>query len=100
MKESNVAILARLEAKADKVQELADFLKGALPLAQSEEQTSTWFALQLGPTTFGIFDTFADDTGRQAHLNGPIAGALMANAKELLSESPEISEVTVLAAKV
>ena len=100
MKESNVAILAKLEAKPDKVQEVADFLKGALPLAQEEAQTNTWFALQLGPSTFGIFDTFADDAGRQAHLNGPIAAALMANAEELLSEAPEILQVTVLAAKV
>ncbi|MGH1441761.1 MAG: putative quinol monooxygenase [Cellvibrionaceae bacterium] len=100
MKESKLAIFAKLEAKPDKVQEVADFLKSALPLAIEEEQTNTWFALQLGPSTFGIFDTFTDDVGRQLHLNGPIAAALMANAEALLSEAPEILKVTVLAAKV
>lgn len=68
-------------------------------MAQNEPATVTWYAVQLGPSTFGIFDTFPDDTGRQAHLNGPIAAALMANAKELLASDPVIEMVDILAAK-
>lgn len=94
------ALLARLEAKPDKENEVAEFLKGALPLAQKEAGTVEWFALQLGPSTFGIFDTFADETGRNAHLNGPIASALMAKASELLAKPPVIEKVDLLAAKL
>jgi len=95
----SVAILATLQAKPDKVTELSDMLKGAVQLAQAEEQTITWYALQLGETTFGVFDTFEDEAGRQEHLNGQIAAALMAHADELLSEPPKIEQITVLAAK-
>jgi quinol monooxygenase YgiN len=100
MNQSNVAILAILQAKPEKAQEVADFLKGALALAEEEPDTCTWFALRLGPLSFGIFDTFKDDKGRQQHLNGPIAAALMANAEELLSVAPDIKQIEVLAAKV
>lgn len=100
MSNSNVAILAMLEAKPKKAQELEDFLKEALLLAEKEPDTCTWFALKLGPLSFGIFDTFKDDEGRQLHLNGPIAAALMANAEELLSVAPDIKQIEVLAAKV
>lgn len=94
-----VALLVRLEAKAGKEQELADFIKSALPLAQQEGFTIHWFALQLGPSTFGIFDTFNDENGRNAHLAGAIAKALMAKAPELLSKDPQIEFVDLLAVK-
>lgn len=77
---NTVAILARLEAKAGKEAELEAFLKSALPLAQAEPGTTLWFALKIGPSTFGLFDTFRDEAGRKAHLDGPIAAALMAKA--------------------
>jgi quinol monooxygenase YgiN len=95
-----VGLLVRLVAKPGKEQVVADFLAGALPLAQAEVGTLTWFALKLSATEFGIFDAFPDDTGRKAHLNGPIAAALMANAAELLAVPPVIEQVDVLAAKL
>jgi quinol monooxygenase YgiN len=90
----------RLEAKVGKESTVAQFLSGALPLANNEPATTAWFALQLGPSTFGIFDVFPDETGRQAHLTGPIAAALMQNASELLSQPPTIEKLDVLAAKL
>jgi quinol monooxygenase YgiN len=69
-----VGLLVRLEAKPGKEADVENFLRGALPLAQEEPATITWYAIRLGPSTFGIFDTFPDDSGRQAHLSGPIAG--------------------------
>jgi quinol monooxygenase YgiN len=95
-----VALLVRLEAKPGKESAVADFLAGALPLANQEGTTPVWFALRLGPTTFGIFDAFADNAGRQAHLTGPIAAALMANAPELLSKAPQIEQVDLIAVKL
>ena len=95
-----VGVLARLEAKPGKEDEVANFLAGALPLAQQEEATTEWFAIRLGPSTFGIFDVFPDDAGRDAHLSGPIATALMEKAGELLSEPPTIEKVDVLASKL
>src|SRR5689334_22311228 len=86
----NVALLARLEAKPGKEAEVAALLTGALPLANAEPATTVWFALRVGPSTFGIFDAFADDAGRQAHLAGQIAAALMAKAPELLAQPPTI----------
>ncbi len=96
---SKLALLARLEAKPGKEEALANFLKSALPLAQSEANTLAWFALKLGPHTFGIFDTFPDQNGRQAHLDGEIAKALFAKADELLAQPPAIEMVDILAAK-
>ncbi|WCT10970.1 putative quinol monooxygenase [Mucilaginibacter jinjuensis] len=96
---SKLALLARLEAKPGKEKEVADFLKNALPLAQSEPDTRSWYAWQIGESTFGIFDTFDDEEGRQAHLSGPIAQALMQHAPELLAKAPVIEMVTVLAEK-
>ena len=96
---SKLAILVRLEAKPGKEEALANFLKSALPLAQAEAGTIAWFALKLGPTTFGIFDTFPDDNGRKAHLSGEIAKALFAKADELLAQPPAIEMVDILAAK-
>jgi len=95
-----VALLARLEAKPGKADEVAELLKSALPLAVAEPGTTVWFALKLGPSTFGIFDAFPDEDGRQAHLAGEIARALMAKAPELLAKPPDIQPVEVLAAKL
>lgn len=95
-----VAILARLVAKPGKEEEVASFLSGALPLAEKEPATTVWFALRLSKNEFGIFDAFPDEAGRSAHLNGPIAAALMAKAGELLSEPPKIEKVDLLAAKL
>jgi quinol monooxygenase YgiN len=93
------ALLARVEAKPGKEQQVLDFLKSALPLAQEEQDTVRWYALQLGPSTFGIFDTFETETGREDHLSGKIAEALMANVAELLVSAPIIEQVTLLAVK-
>jgi quinol monooxygenase YgiN len=93
------ALLARVEAKPGKENEVLNFLKTALPLAEAEPETVRWYALQLGPSTFGIFDTFNTEEGRQAHLDGKIAEALMANASELLSTAPVIEKVDLLAIK-
>ena len=94
-----LALLVRLEAKAGKEQQVADFIKSALPLAEAEPGTIRWYALQLSPSTFGIFDTFADEAGRDAHLGGEIAKALMAHADELLATPPVIEKVALLAVK-
>lgn len=93
------AILARVEAKPGKESEVLEFLKSALPMAEDEPDTVKWYALQLGPSTFGIFDTFPTEEGRMAHLNGPIAAALMANASNLLAKDPVIEMVDLLAVK-
>jgi quinol monooxygenase YgiN len=95
-----VALLVRLEAKPGQEQALEAFLKSALPLANQELFTPVWFALKIGPSTFGIFDAFADEAGRKAHLTGQIAAALMAKAGELLSQAPTIEQVDVLAVKL
>ncbi|HYS08510.1 MAG TPA: antibiotic biosynthesis monooxygenase [Myxococcales bacterium] len=95
-----VGLLVRLRAKPGKEAEVAKFLEGALPAAQSEPQTQVWFAIRLGNAEFGIFDAFPSEAGRQAHLTGPIAAALMKRAAELLAEPPRIEQVDVLAAKV
>ena len=94
------ALLALLEAKPGKESALSEFLTNGLTLALNEPETIVWFALRLGPTTFGIFDAFPGEAGRQAHLGGPIADALMKNAPDLLAEQPKIERVDVLAAKV
>jgi quinol monooxygenase YgiN len=95
-----VGLLVQLQAKPGKEGVVAKFLADALTLANQETGTLVWFALQTGPSTFAIFDAFADDAGRKTHLAGPIAAALMANASELLSQPPKIEQVDVLAAKV
>ena len=94
------ALFVRLDAKPGKENELAAFLNQGLQLANQETTTPLWFALRLGPATFAIFDAFRDEAGRQAHLNGPIAKALMAQAPNLLAKSPVIERVDVLGAKV
>jgi quinol monooxygenase YgiN len=94
------ALFVRLQAKPGKEQDLAQFLQTGLGMAQQESTTPVWFALQLGPSTFGIFDAFSDEAGRQAHLNGPIAQALGANAPKLLAQAPSIERIDVLGAKL
>ncbi|MEP7233148.1 MAG: antibiotic biosynthesis monooxygenase [Ginsengibacter sp.] len=93
------ALLARVEAKPGKEEAVENFLKSALPLAEDEKDTIEWFALKIGPSTFGIFDTFNDESGREAHLAGKIAAALMEHADELLSKPPVIEKVELLAVK-
>jgi quinol monooxygenase YgiN len=95
-----VGLLVRLVAKPGKEAEVASFLEGGLALAQEEPATIAWFAIHLGPSEFGIFDAFPDDAGRQAHLGGQVAAALMAQAPELLAQPPGIEPVDVLAAKL
>jgi quinol monooxygenase YgiN len=99
-KETKLGIWATLKAKPGKESEVEQFLKSALPLANQEAGTVVWFALRLDASTFAIFDAFADEAGREAHLTGPIAAALMAKWKDLLSEAPNIQKVNVLAAKL
>ncbi|HEY2022660.1 putative quinol monooxygenase [Paraburkholderia sp.] len=95
-----LALYVRLEAKPGKEQEVEAFLNGGLPLVEDEPGTIAWFALKLGPSTYAIFDAFDDEAGRDAHLNGKVAAALMANAAELLAEPPNIVKLDVLAAKL
>ncbi len=95
-----VALLVRLEAKPGKEAAVAEFLRGALPLVQMEPATNPWFAVQMGPSSFGIFDAFPDDAGRQTHLSGAIGVALKEKASELLAQPPTIEKLNVLAAKL
>ncbi|HYN79975.1 MAG TPA: antibiotic biosynthesis monooxygenase [Gemmatimonadaceae bacterium] len=94
------ALMVRLDAKPGKEEAVASFLKDGLSIVQEEPATITWYALKLGPSTYGIFDTFPDDAGRDAHLAGRVAAALMANASELLLTPPMIDKVEILAAKL
>jgi quinol monooxygenase YgiN len=95
-----LALFARLEARPGKENEVVEFLRQGLALANQESTTVMWFALRLGPTTFAIFDTFADEAGRQRHLSGPIAQALMSQAATLLAAPPSIEPLEVLGAKL
>ncbi len=94
------ALLVRLEAQPGKEADVVQFLKDALPVVQGEPATLAWFALRLGPSTFGIFDAFPDEAGRQAHLNGKVAEALMSASDELFSIEPVIEPVDVIADKL
>lgn len=94
-----LGLLANIEAKSGREAEVEALLTGALPLARAEAATRTWYAFKTGPSTFGIFDTFDDETGRQAHLHGEIARALLSRTEELLARPPQIASVKVLAAK-
>ena len=96
---AKLGLLAHVEAKTGKEDEVQAMLVGALPLARDEAGTRTWYAFKLGPSSFGVFDTFDDEAGREAHLNGEIAKALMGKADELLAKPPQIDKVDVLAAK-
>jgi quinol monooxygenase YgiN len=95
-----VGLYVRLEAKPGQEDAVAAFLKSALPIVEREPATMTWYAMRLGPTTFGIYDTFPDDQGREAHLAGQVAAALMQKAPELLASEPVIQKIDILAAKL
>ena len=95
-----LALFVRLEAKPGKEKDVESFLSSGLPLVQQEPATIAWFGIHLGPSTFGIFDAFPDEAGRQAHLSGKVAAALMEKAGELFSKTPSIEKVDVLAAKL
>ena len=97
---TNVALLVRLEAKKGKEAEVEQFLRDGLSLVENEPATTTWYAIRLGPSTFGIFDTFPDNNGREAHLSGEVAKALKERSSELFSQPPIIEKVDVLAAKM
>ena len=96
----NVALYVRLQAKPGKEQDVENFLRSGLAIVQEEAATVAWFAIKMGPSTFGIFDAFPDEAGRQAHLSGRVAAALMASAADLLAEAPKIERIDVLAAKL
>lgn len=96
----SVALYVRLDAKPGKEADVESFLRSGLAIVQQEPATIAWFAIRMGPSTFGIFDAFPDDAGRQAHLSGRVAAALMANAPELLAKPPQIEKIDVLAAKL
>jgi quinol monooxygenase YgiN len=100
MADVHVALWVRLDAKSGKEKEVADFLRSGLAIVQEEPATTAWFAIQMSPSSFGIFDAFPNDAGRQAHLTGRVAAALMAKASELLSKPPSIEKIDVLAAKL
>jgi len=93
-------LFVRLEAKPGKDKEVESFLVGGLPMVMEEPATTAWFGIRLGPTTFGIFDAFPNEAGRQAHLSGKVAAALMAKAGELFSVPPAFVKDDVLAAKL
>jgi quinol monooxygenase YgiN len=96
----SLGLFVRLEAKPGKEKDVAAFLKQGLELANQEKTTPLWFALRLGPSTFGVFDAFHDESGRQAHLGGSIAQALFAQAPNLLAAAPSIEKTEVLGAKI
>jgi len=94
------ALFVRLEAKPGKEADVERFLRDGLAIVQAEPATTSWFAIRFGPSTFGIYDTFPDEAGRQAHLSGRVAAALNAKASELFARAPTIEKVDVLAAKL
>ena len=96
----SLGMYVRLEAKPGKEEEVAAFLKQGAQMANQEATTLLWFSLRLGPSTFAIFDAFANESGRQTHLNGPIAKALMANAPNLLAATPSIEKYEILGTKL
>ena len=95
-----VGLFVRLEAKPGKEADVEAFLRGGLPIVQQEPATTAWFAIRMGPSTFGIFDVFPDEAGRQAHLSGRVAAALMAQAPDLLAQPPAIEQIDILADKL
>lgn len=98
--QANVALWVVLEAKPGKEADVEAFLRSGLAIVQQEPATTTWYAIRLGGSKFGIFDTFPDDAGRQAHLTGQVAAALMAHAPDLLAKPPSIEKIDVIAAKL
>jgi quinol monooxygenase YgiN len=97
---TNVGLFVRLEAKTGREGDLENFLKEALQMVDEEPETTVWFSFRLGPTTFGIFDTFPDDSGRRAHMQGAVASALREKGPELLAENPSVEPLDILAAKL
>ncbi|MBZ5496552.1 MAG: antibiotic biosynthesis monooxygenase [Acidobacteriia bacterium] len=95
-----VALFVKLEAKPGKEAAVESFLRGGLPVVQEEPATTAWFAIRLGSSTYGIFDAFPDEAGRQAHLAGRVAAALKEKAADLFARPPVIEKVDVLAAKL
>ena len=95
-----LALFVRLEAKQGKEAAVEQFLNAGLELANKESRTPLWFALKLGPSTYGVFDAFADETGRQAHLTGPIAAALMEQAPVLFASPPSIEPIELIGVKL
>jgi len=96
----SLGLFVRIEAKSGKEEEVAVLLKQGLQMANQEATTPLWFALRLGPSTFGVFDAFPNDSGRQTHLNGPIAKALMANGPNLFASPISIEKTEILGAKI
>jgi quinol monooxygenase YgiN len=96
----NVALWVRLEAKPGKEADVEKLLRDGLSIVQGEPATTTWYAIKLGPSTFGIYDTFQDESGRQAHLAGKVAAALKEKASELFAKAPSIDKIDILAAKL
>jgi quinol monooxygenase YgiN len=96
----SVGLWVPLQAKPGREEDVARFLEGGRALVDEEPATTAWFAVRLGPSEFAIFDVFPDDSGRQAHLSGKVAEALMAQASELLAQPPDIKQVDVIAAKL
>jgi quinol monooxygenase YgiN len=94
------ALFVTMEAKPGKEAEVEAFLRNGQPIVQDEPGTVAWFGVRMGPSTFGIFDAFPDEAGRQAHLSGRLAAALMERASELFASSPRIEKLDVLAAKL
>ncbi|WP_026451674.1 putative quinol monooxygenase [Aequorivita capsosiphonis] len=94
-----LGLLVRLKAKSGKETDVESFIRGAINLAQQEDKTLTWYSFKIDNNTFGIFDTFENEEGREAHLNGDIAKALMENASKLLSEDPKIQKLDILSSK-
>lgn len=96
----SVGLFVRMQAKPGKETDVENFLRGGLSLVQEEPATVAWFGIRLGPSTFGIFDAFPDEAGRQAHLSGKVAAALMEKAPELFERPPTIEKIDVLADKL
>ena len=95
----SVGLFVRMQAKPGKEADVENFLRGGLPLVQEEPVTVAWFGIRLGPSTFGIFDVFPDETGRQAHLTGKVAAALMEKSPELFEQPPSIEKIDVVVDK-
>ena len=95
-----VGLYVKLEAKLGKEDEVEQFLKDGLPIVQEEPDTVAWFAIRLGPSTYGIFDVFSDESGRQAHLSGQVAAALMEKSADLLASPASIEKIDIIASKL
>ena len=100
MTDVTVGLWVRLEAKPGKEGDVEAFLESGRALVDDEPETIAWFAVRLSSTTFAIFDAFPSETGREAHLSGRVAAALMENAGELLAQEPAIEKVDVIASKL